>query len=42
MAIEVSTQEVLAVLFACEIRHRSIFSKFDSFACESRGTIFDI
>ena len=28
--------------FACEIYHRSIFSKLDSFACASHGIIFDI
>ena len=39
---EVSTEEVLVVLFASEICHRSIFSKFDSFACKSHRTIFDI
>ena len=31
-----------SMLFACEIRHRSIFSKSDSFSCEFHGTIFDI
>ena len=42
LAIEVSTEEVLVVLFACEIHHRLIFPKFDSFTSESHGTIFDI
>ena len=41
LAIKVSTEEVLVVLFACEICHRSICSKFVSFACESHGTIID-
>ena len=28
--------------FACEVHHRSIISKFDSFACEFHGTIYDM
>ena len=42
LATEVSSQEILVVLFACEIYHSLIFSKFDSIASESHGTIFDI
>ena len=42
LAIEVSTEEVLVVLFACEIRNRLMFSKFHSLACESHGTTFYI
>ena len=42
LPIKVSTEEALVVLFACEICHRSICSKFDSFPCGSHGTIFDI
>ena len=33
LAIEVSAEEILVLLFACEIHYRSIFSTFDSFAC---------
>ena len=41
LATELSTEEILVFPFACDIHHRSIFSKFDSFACGSCGTIFD-
>ena len=39
---KVSTEEILVFPFACEICQRSIFSKFDAFACEFYGTICDM
>ena len=35
LATKVSTEEILVFPFACEICHRSIFLKFDLFACAS-------
>ena len=37
LVTEVSTDEMLVFLFACEIRYRS---KFELFACAFHGTIF--
>ena len=42
LATKVSTEEILVFPFACEICHRSIFSKFDLFACEFYGIIYDM
>ena len=42
LATKISAEEILVFPFPCEICHRLIFSKFDSFACASHGTTFDI
>ena len=41
LVTEVSIEEILVFPFACEIHHRWILPKFDSFACASHETTFD-
>ena len=41
LATKGSAEEILVVPFASEICHRSMLSKFDSFACGFHGTIFE-
>ena len=41
LATEVSTEEILVFQFAHEIRHRPIFSMFDSIPCGLHGTILN-